>query len=281
MKRMYYLTGIVCLFAMLFSSNAIAQEAEEDKPISAPFETTILIDNQTTVNPYKGQFMLEIQHRFSQIKDIKDLYGLFGSANTRLGITYGITDKIMLGFGTTRDHNLQELEWKYSILTQTRSGRIPVSLSYHGDVVLEARGSENFGPEESYRFIHKLSYLNQLIVSRNFGGKASFQLAPTFVYHNAVPEGYRNTNASIYFGGRLQVLGFHSIIFEYDQPILQADEKVYPNLAAGVEIGTSTHSFRVFVSNYNAIVRTRSIAYNANNPFDGDYQFGFNITIRF
>lgn len=281
MKRSYNLSAIVCLSALLFSTSAIAQDAEEDKPISAPFETSILIDNQTTVNPYKGQMLLEIQHRFSQIKEITDLFGIFGSANTRLGISYGITDKIMLGFGTTRDHYLQELEWKYSLLTQTRSGRIPVSISYHGSVDLEARDAENFGPEASYRFIHKLSYLNQVIISRNFGGKASFQVAPTFVYHNAVPEGYRNANASINFGGRLQVLGYHSIIFEYDQPILKADEKVYPNLAAGVEIGTSTHSFRVFVSSFDAINRTRSIAYNTNNPFEGNLRVGFNITIRF
>ncbi|MCK4748445.1 MAG: hypothetical protein KAT15_15445, partial [Bacteroidales bacterium] len=208
------------------------------------------------------------------------LFGIYGSANTRLGMSYGVTDKIMVGFGTTRDYKLQDLEWKYSILTQTES-KIPVSLSYHGNIVLDAREDKNFGPEEEYKFIHRMSYLNQLIVSRRFGDKTSFQVAPTFVYHNAVPEGYRNTNASINFGARLQVIGFHSIILEYDQPILMADEEVYPNIAAGVEIGTSTHAFRVFVSNYNSILRNHGVAFNGNNPLDGDYQFGFNISIRF
>jgi len=82
-------------------------------------------------------------------------------------------------------------------------------------------------------------------------------------------------------GARFQVLGFHSIILEYDQPLIKAEEDVYPNLALGVEIGTSTHSFRVFASNYNSIVRNHGIAFNSNNPLDGDFQFGFNITIRF
>jgi hypothetical protein len=256
------------------------EEAKEDKPVIPPFETLSLIDNQTTVNPYKGMLVLEIQHRFSEIKELADLFGIYGTANTRLGMSYGLTDKIMLGFGTTRDYKLQDLEWKYSLLTQT-SSRIPVSVSYHGNAVLDARGDENFGPEEEYRFIHRLSYLNQVIISRRFGDKVSFQLAPTFVYHNAVPQGYRNANASVYFGGRLQVFGFHSIVFEYDQPVLMPEEEIYPNVALGVEIGTSTHSFRVFASNYNAIIRNRSIAFNSNNPLDGDFQFGFNITIRF
>lgn len=278
MKRSNILTGLVCLATLLYSSVAFTQE--EDSPVLPPFETLTLVDNQTTYNLYKGSWALEIQHRFSEIKEIADLFGIYGSANTRLGISYGITDRIMVGFGTTRDYMLQDLEWKYGILKQTEN-KIPVSLSYHGNFVIDAREDKNFGPEEDYKFVHRFSYLNQLIVSRRFGDKVGLQVAPTFVWFNAVPEGYRNTNASVNVGARFQVIGFHSIILEYDQPLLMADEEVYPNLSAGVEIGTSTHAFRVFVSNYSSIVRNYGIAFNGNNPFDGDYHFGFNITIRF
>jgi hypothetical protein len=277
MKRNTILTFIFCIVALLFTGIVSAQE--EDSPVIPPFETLTLIDNQTTVTPYKGGLVMEIQHRFSEIKEFGDLFGIYGSANTRMGMTYGITDKIMVGFGTTRNSKLQDLEWKYNFLTQTESGRIPVSLAYHGNAVLDARAEKYFGeePKSAYR----LSYLNQLIVSRRFGDKLGFQVAPTFVWFNAVPEGYNNANVSVNVGGRLQVLGFHSIIFEYDQPLLATDQEVYPNLALGVELGTSTHSFRVFASNYNAIVRNHGIAFNGNNPFEGDFQFGFNITIRF
>ncbi len=281
MKRNIYLISFVCLATLLVTKPAFSQEEEEDKPVRALFETLTLIDNQTTVNPDKGQFVLEIQHRFAEIKDISDIYGIFGSANTRLGITYGITNKLMVGFGTTRTYKLQDLEWKYAILTQTKSGRIPVSLSYHGNAVLDARADKYFGPPEDYQFAYRMSYLNQLIVARRFGNKVSLQLAPTFVYYNAVPEGYNNANASLYFGGRFQVLGFSSIIVEYDQPLPVPNQEPYPNLALGVEIGTSTHSFRVFVCNYDNIVRNPSLAFNSNNPWDGNFRFGFNISIRF
>ena len=267
MKQYTKLTTLACILAFLSAGLLIAQD--EAEPVMPAFETLTLVDNQTTANPYKGQMVLEIQHRFSEIAEIADLFGIYGSANTRIGISYGITDKIMLGFGTTRSYMLQDLEWKYSILTQT--SKMPVSLSYHGNVVLDARDSKYFGPEEDYKFVYRASSLNQLIVSRRIGDKISLQVAPTFVYFNAVPEGYRNANASVNFGGRFQVLGFHSIIFEYDQPLLKADEEIYPNLALGLEIGTSTHSFRVFASNYNSIVRNHGIAFNSNNPFDGDF----------
>jgi len=277
MKRNTKLTTIACILAFLSAGFLFAQD--EAEPVMPAFETLTLVDAQTTASPYKGQFMLEIQHRFSQIEEISDIFGIYGSANTRIGLSYGITDKLMVGFGTTRKNMLQDLEWKYAILTQT--SKLPISLSYHGNAVLDARDSKYFGPEEDYTFSYRLSYLNQLIVSSRVGEKISLQVAPTFVWFNAVPEGYNNINASINAGARFQVLGFSSIILEYEQPVIDADTDVYPNLALGVEIGTSTHSFRVFASNYDYILRNQSIAFNSNNPWDGDFRFGFNITIRF
>jgi len=277
MKRNILLTTTACILAFLFSGLIFAQE--EAEPVMPAFETLTLVDAQTTASPYKGQFMLEIQHRFSQIKEISDIFGIYGSANTRIGLSYGITDKIMLGFGTTRKNMLQDLEWKYAILTQT--SKLPISLSYHGNAVLDARDQKYFGPEEDYQFSYRISYLNELIISSRIGDKVSLQVAPTFVWFNAVPEGYNNINASINAGARFQVLGFSSIILEYEQPLIDAETDVYPNLAFGVEIGTSTHSFRVFASNYDYILRNQSIAFNSNNPWDGDFRFGFNITIRF
>jgi hypothetical protein len=273
---------ITCLVAALLLSTPIFAQDEEDKPIRPPFETLTLIDNHTTVNPYKGSLTLEIQHRFSAISSISDLFGIYGTANTRMALSYGITDRIMVGLGTTRGNKLQDLEWKASILTQTQSGKIPVSVSYMGNLVLDARNAEFFGPEEDFKAIHRMSYMNQVIVSRKFGMKFAAQVAPTFIWMNAVEEGYNNVNFSVNAGLRAQVLGWHSIILEYEQPITQPENAdVYPNLALGVEIGTSTHSFRVFAANYNALVKNYNVVYNANNPFDLDYQFGFNISIKF
>jgi len=277
MKRYRKLTAAACIIA--FFSTGLLMAQDEPTPVMPAFETLTLVDAQTTASPYKGQFMLEIQHRFSQIEEIADLFGIYGSANTRIGMSYGITDKLMVAFGTTRKNMLQDLEWKYAILTQ--NSNLPISLSYHGNAVLDARDQKYFGPEEDYKFAYRMSYLNELIVSSRVGEKVSLQVAPTFVWFNAVPEGYNNINASINAGARFQVLGFSSTILEYEQPLIDADTDVYPNLAFGVEIGTSTHSFRVFASNYDYIVRNQSIAFNSNNPWDGDFRFGFNITIRF
>jgi hypothetical protein len=104
---------------------------------------------------------------------------------------------------------------------------------------------------------------------------------PSFAYFNAIPHGYNNLNFALSFGARAQVLGLSSIILEYDQPLTQHELlEVEPNLAFGVEIGTSTHSFRIFAANYQNIIKQYNLFYNTNDPWSGNFRFGFNISVR-
>ena len=120
-----------------------AQTAEKSAPVRFTFGTATLIDNQTIASPYKGGIELQIQHRFSLIENISNLYGIYGAANTRLGLNYGITDRLMIGAGTTKDYKLQDLQWKYLILQQTEDNSMPVSLSYYGNIVADLREDEH------------------------------------------------------------------------------------------------------------------------------------------
>jgi hypothetical protein len=282
MKNTYPITIVagIGLLLMIPSISVNAQDEEPDnRPIRPPFETLNLIDNATTVNLYKGGLNLEISHRFSEIKEIGDLFGIYGTANTRMAMTYGITDRIMAGFGTTRDYKLQDVSWKVAILTQTRSNSMPLSLSYYGNMVIDARSKDNFGPEDQYNFAHRFSYLTQFIASHKVG-PVSLQVIPSFAWFNAVEHGYNTVNLAVSFGARAQVIGTHSIILEYDQPLTQHEAlEVKPNLSFGVEIGTSTHSFRIFAANYSNIVKQYNLFYNTNDPWSGNFRFGFNISI--
>jgi hypothetical protein len=275
---MYLLILLGAYTGSIFAQEASTEETD-NRPVKSPFQTNMLIDNQTVVSPFKGSLSLVIYHRFSSMENgISDLFGIYGSANTRLGLEYGITDRIMIGAGTTKNYKLQDVEWKYAILQQTRSNSMPISLSYYGNFVIDARKDENFGPAESYKFIHRISYFTQLIVSRKFSNVFSFQLAPEMAYLNGVDQSLDNFNLGVSFGGRAKVWGDKSIIVEYDQPFTRHEAfDPKPNLGVGFEIGTATHAFQIFVSNYKDIVYQRNLAYNQNNKF----QVGFNITVRF
>ncbi|MCU0455450.1 MAG: DUF5777 family beta-barrel protein [Bacteroidales bacterium] len=284
--------SLLLLLISLFTAAVFSQEEAQEQPVSKPvrftFGTSMLIDNQTTETPYKGGIELDIIHRFSLIENYHNLFGIFGAANTRLGLKYGVTDRIMIGIGTTKDYKLQDLQWKYLILRQTEDNSMPVSLSYYGNFVADLRKESAFGPAESYRHIHRLSYFTQFIVARKINDKFSVQLAPSVVYFNSVPQYsdttyYKNLNFAISAGARANLFGNHSFLLEYDQLLThqELDEQPKPNLALGWEIGTATHTFQLFVANYSQIINQRNLVFNTNNFSKGDYLVGFNITVRF
>jgi hypothetical protein len=282
---------LIIFILSLFLVPVKAQEATEQtssEPVRFTFGTSLLIDNQTVETPYKGGLELNIHHRFSLIENYHNLFGIYGAANTRLGLNYGITDRLMVGIGTTKDYKLQDLQWKYLILRQTGDNSMPVSVSYFGNAVADLQADEAFGPANSYKNIHRFSYFSELIIARKLTEKFSVQVAPSLSYFNAVPvysdsTGYKNLNFGISAGARANLFGGHSLILEYDQLLTKQDipEQPKPNLAFGWEINTATHTFQVFAANYNQIISQRNMVFNTNNFAKGKYLIGFNITVRF
>lgn len=288
MKKFLIVLSLSLYITSLFAQQDTTQTNEKSKPVRFTFGTGILIENQTIATPFKGQLEMEIHHRFSMIKNYHDLFGIYGSANTRIGLNYGITDRLMIGVGTTKDYQLQDIQWKYQILQQTENNSMPVSVAYYGNFVIDARSKDAFGPAASYKSIHRLSYFTEIIIARKLTDKISLQVAPSLTYYNSVPQltdstGYKNLNLGLSAGARINVFGNQSLILEYDQLFTKQniDVQPKPNLSLGWEIGTATHTFQIFATNYNQIINQRNLVFNTNDFKKGEYLIGFNITIRF
>jgi hypothetical protein len=287
MKKFLILLTLSLSITSLFAQVDSLKQAS--KPVRFTFGTTTLIDNNTTETPYKGGLELEIKHRFSQIQNYHNLFGIYGSANTRIGLNYGITDRIMIGAGTTKDNKLQDIQWKYLILRQTEDNKMPVSLSYYGNMVIDLRPEAVFGPAASFRQIHRLSYFTQLILARKINNMFSVEVAPSVSYFNSVQENsdstaaYKNLNFGISAGARANVFGSHSVILEYDKLFTKQNLPVQPkpNLSLGWEISTATHTFQIFVANYNQIINQRNLVFNTNDWRKSQWLVGFNIHVRF
>jgi hypothetical protein len=286
MKKIFILLTLSLLIYPLFAQEEPAQKSSD--PVRSTFGTTILIDNHTVATPYKGGLELEIHHRFSLIQNYHNLFGIYGSSNTRLGLNYGITDRLMVGAGSTKDYKLQDIQWKYLILQQTEDNKIPVSLSYFGNMMIDLQKDEVFGPADRFRNIHRFSYFTQFIVARKINEMFSVQVAPSISYFNSVPQfadstGYKNMNLAISAGARANLFGAHSVIIEYDQLLTKQNiaNQPKPNLAFGWEINTATHTFQIFATNFSQIIGQRNLLYNTNDFTKGKYLVGFNITVRF
>ncbi len=278
---------LLALLIILMAPSGIlrAQEGhsarkKSDKPVRSPWDSDIFISTQTSLLLPKKTPEFVIQHRFGNLNSGDfDLAGIYGASNIRLALTYGICDRFQIGLGTTKNNKYQDLNWKVSILTQTRSGSMPLSLTYFGNVVLNANKPDYFGTE--YLFAHRISYYNQLIVSRKFSHVVSLQISGSYAHYNLVDTasfpGMKNDVFGLGFAGRFRVSPQTSITLEYDQPFNTSD-KVKPNLSLGVEIATSSHSFQIFLTTYRGIIPQDNLGYNTNDFLKGNILLGFNIT---
>jgi len=286
-------TGILALvFAMFLLVPGILKAQDEDstvekkvdKPVRNPWGSSHLIETQNTIVWAPKTLEFVIQHRFGVINSESfDLLGLYASSNVRMGLNYGIFKNAQIGIGTTKDKKLQDLNWKYAILTQTRSGSMPIALTYYGNIQYDARDSENFGAEGTTS--SRISYFNQLILGRKFSKKISFQVTFNYAHYNfldsaATPD-LDHDNFGIGIAGRFKVGSKTSILIEYDQPLTTPDYIKY-NLSLGVEIATSSHTFQIFLTTYKGINYQENLMFNRNDIANGfsDILIGFNIIPR-
>ena len=142
MKK-YIVKSFILLLIILTSTFTFAQEEteqKEEKPVRSPFEASTLIESQTVIGSSAKQLELIIHHRFGSVENgITDLFGIYAPSNIRMGLQYGISDKLTIGIGTEKDNKFQDLNAKYAVFQQTRSGSMPVSLSVHGNITIEGK----------------------------------------------------------------------------------------------------------------------------------------------
>lgn len=262
------------------STKSTESPKKDNKPVKRTFENAVLINNQTVASPSKKSLDFMIQHRFGLIKNEKDIFGLFASSNIRIGLTYGITDRISVAVGATKNKHLYDLQWKYAILKQTKSNSIPVSVSYYGNVVKSAGEKDDFlNQEKEYKWSNRISYFHEIMVARKINSHLSLQVAGTFSYFNIIDSLMEHQNFGASFAGRYQFSPQSSVIIDFDYPLtLPEINEPKPNLGIGFEIATSSHQFQVFVCTTESIMDQETRVFNQHDFTKKEVLIGFNIT---
>lgn len=289
MKEFFYYKRMVALMCVVFFIGHIAHAQDDEidtRPVLEPFTASKLIDNQTNVLPYQGGFQFIIYHRFAPIEKMSDLLGIYGPSNICLGVNYGITRNIMAGFATEKNNKLQVFQTKWNILNQTRSGNIPLSVTFYGNVAIDARDKDSFG--KNYQFTNRLSYFGQIILSRKFNDRFSLLAGTGFSHFNALDSLIDHDKINISTGCRIRIYNQISCLLEYNQPLhikgiseYREPFKSKAGFGFGVEFGTATHAFQVFASTFDHIIAQKNYVFNENDISDGGLRLGFNILVRF
>lgn len=291
-KMILFVTIVVS--SLLVTPQLMAQEDEKKvpddsglKPVKSTFESTWIIDDQTVIVPAKGTLEFMINHRFGRVSNgVKDLWGLYAPSNIRLGLSYTLFDKVgfgsfkgplSIGIGTTKNEFIQDFNVKYSLLQQTRNNKIPVSVTYYGNVGMSTSEVTDDLPNgnETDRF----SFFNQIIIARQFSSKLSMQIAPSVSHFNVVEKEMENDHFSIAVAGRYKFSSQSSILINVDQPITKHQSyNPQPNVSLGIEVSTSSHAFQIFGTCFNSIVPQYNNMFNQNDPWDKGFLIGFNVT---
>jgi hypothetical protein len=291
-----YIISIIVLFLGLnltFSQDTTAVIKEKDVPVFAPFESGILIDNQTCVIPPEKTLEFLIQHRFGTVeKGIENIYGIYSSANIRLGLNYSVMDNLMIGYGLTRTKMISDFQVKYNVLQQTRKNDIPVAVTLYGNLGINGQNKDVFkgaGEDSAYTFSNRLSYFGQVIVGRKFCDWFTLQATGSFTHFNKVQEGMDHDRIGVGVNGRIKFSPQSSILFQFDAPLkikgiteqqdFDAMDHPNPNAALGYELSTGTHVFQIFVSNTDNIVPQEIYMFNqADWKKISNWRFGFVMT---
>lgn len=288
------LTCLLTLFLAIAITPAVAQHEDSIQTISIKsrgiqrvgntFESIWLIDNQTVMVPMKKVLEFDILHRFGTIQNgFKDFMGLYAPSNIRIGLGYTPVNNLMVGFGFTKDRSLIDVNMKYALVKQGKHNS-PVSVTYYGNAAMDTREKENFVND-----VDRYTFFNQLMMARKLTRDFSAQVSLNHSHFNNV-EGYVNSKGEIarmmkndHFSfsllGRYKVSDALAFIGNYDQPLTQhVSNNPNPNLSFGLEIATPLHAFQVFFGNYRWMVPQYNNMMNTNNPADGAFLIGFNIT---
>jgi hypothetical protein len=135
----------MCGLGMVIAQDSIPEQPAQKPLAKAPFESGYFITDQTAVMAPAKTLEFIIQHDFGTIQDHwSDFWGIWGASNIRLGLSYTITKDLQVGFGTTKNKLLQDFSLKY-ILVRQRQGGFPVTISFFGNVALNASNKSQLG----------------------------------------------------------------------------------------------------------------------------------------
>jgi len=267
---------------LMFCFLVFTQILEAQEEWAGPaFRDTRIVNGHSVETGAKGELKFVISHRFGSIKGgLEEFYGL-DQATIRLGLDYGIWDRLTVGIGRSSNEKTLDGYAKWKVLEQTEEGDMPLSVTLFSSVAMRTLDLDV--AEREYPFSSKFFYTYQLLLARKFSERFSLQLMPTLVHRNLV-ESREVSNDVLAFGAasRFQLTKMISWQVEYYYILPDQLLSVYQNsLSLGFDIETKSHVFQLHVSNSQGMIEKFFIGETRGDWLDGDIFFGFNISRNF
>lgn len=271
-------------------AQSLLQELEEENKKSGPqyqiieasFKSIRLINGQTTETTEKRGLNMIISHRFGEIKQgIGDFFGIdYGTI--RLGLDYGLCDKISLGAGRSSNQKLYDAYTKIRLMRQsTGKTNVPISLTWYSNVSITTL--EWWNPEIRNNIKYRISYVHEAIFARKFSPKFSSLMVCGLIHRNLTTKNdEKNTLPYLGVGFRRLISNRIALTGEYYYQFTGSyPQKTSNSLSIGIDIETGGHVFQLHFSNSLGMTEKIFIAENTAAWHRGEISFGFNIIRTF
>jgi hypothetical protein len=283
MPKKYFLFHLLFMMAMCAQAQDDLMDLAEannnviNEKITGTFKATRLANGHTVETNGRKVLLFLISHRFGTLNS--GAYHFFGldQATIRLGLEYGITDRLNIGLGRSSLEKTFDGFLKYRLLQQKSTG-MPVSLALFSSIALNSLKWQN--PEQNNLFTSRLTYTHQLLIARKFNQSLSLQLSPTLVHRNLVRTQQDENNVfALGAGGRFKLTKRTSFNLEYFYLLPGQTANDYVNsLSMGFDIETGGHVFQLIFTNSQGMIEKFFIPQNTGSWSKGDIYFGFNIS---
>jgi len=257
-----------------------AESVVKGEKVIATFKSDKVINIETNETVGKSNLDIRIGHLFGNIGEesgggIHNFYGLDQSADIRIGLHYGLTDKLTAGIARVkRNENLEGL-LKYRLLEQTTDDKVPIAISLFSNATYSIKSSEVV--EEN---VHRWTYCTQVIFARKFSSKFSFVIVPTFIHRNFVSADDENNTFSLSAGMRLKITKSTSFVTDYSHTFGRKNltEEIYDVIGIGAEIETGGHVFTLMLSNASGILANDFLVNTEDSWTKGGMKISFIIS---
>ncbi|WP_051166833.1 DUF5777 family beta-barrel protein [Hymenobacter norwichensis] len=249
--------------------------------VTATFKGTRVINGHSIETPGKGSMLFLISHRFGTLNS--GAYEFFGldQATIRLGLEYGLTDRLAVGIGRSSLEKTYDGFVKYKAVRQSSGPRpMPVSITL---LATTSVSTLKFQPQPERSTTSRFTYSYQVLLARKFSSNLSVQLMPTLIHRNYVDLRRDENNVyAIGAAGRQKLTKRLALTAEYYYVLPGSTADDYRNsLALGFDIETGGHVFQLHFTNSQGMIEKFFVPQTTGNFFDGDIYFGFNISRAF
>jgi len=254
------------------TSAQLSRERVETNPVvNDIFWGTTNVGIGTIQSISKNNLQSTVMHTFGLVSGGADVFwGLDLGANTRLGVDYGITDKVSVGIGRMTFNKVVDVRSKVNVLRQTETGTVPLDVAIKfstGISTLSGRGPA---------FSDRLSYLVSIMAAKKVD-RLSFQVAPMFARFNRVSAGDQNNLFGLGFLAQYELNERFALSAEYLPVLGERNPGTENMMAVSLNINTGGHIFQIFFTSSQWHGEQYIMANNADRFWEGDFRFGFNI----